>query len=251
MLKYGLSAFIVAVFLIHNTALAQEKGHYEWVESEDGAKTRVFVADDPTLAANILRMKTAAEVKQMSKQGFDELLSLVSAEDMNSISGVELADYQTEQLRKIQSDYRVELRKLDSNDTIGFNTLKLSFGRKIEKLLLPEQLASIANKTSWKNKRVLSLLVYPELAKKIEFTESQRKLLEAECDEANQKVKQAIKEMEEQTEKCRQEIKDIFIRLLTKEQKAAFARNVDIDKLIRDMQLTDMERDTDLEGSRK
>ena len=246
---------IVAVCLIPITCMAQDtqqekKGHYELVKSADGVMSRIFVADDPALAMTILRMKTAAEVQHLSKQGIDEILNLLTAEKMNAISDVELADYQKVQLGEVQSAYQKELRTTNVRDSDSFNSLRVKYGRKIEKILLPEQLVSIAKKTNLKNKRILSLLVYPKLAERIEFTESQQKLLKAECEKANQKIKQAIKEMEEQTEKCRQEIRAVLDRVLTAEQKESFLRIVDAD-LVQEMNLPDMDQDTNLGSSKK
>ena len=217
---------------------------YELVDGPNGKieKAVPLTSQAQKISEGLIAKST---ISDMEASGVDEILNLLTSANHANLEEYELTSEQKPQLLAIRNEYIESLRAVNIFDVDSVNLVKAKYGKRIWKVLLPEQIKSIASRTIRRDKRLLSLLLYPDVSATLHLSADQKAKLASGSSTANVQIERSIAVVNRELDKCRKKILEVYDSVLDDEQKAKFEKLRKVEKHLKEMSLSDMDADTD------
>lgn len=211
--------------------------HYEYVEI-NGVMVKKYVSDHKPSIDNDKRNEVRDAFRRLERAGFVAALNDLSLTSLGDISSsLELQDYQKKEVAKLLSEFREQSQ--DARTEADRQAVVVNFSAKLKDQLLPAQLGSLLSKRLF-----FSRITLTKLGEEIQLSDAQRKQLVAECGKINDDLAETIARLEKEQAEAKAKMRQIYESVLTEEQRSQLSNKLNAPRILSEMSLPEMERDT-------
>ena len=246
-------AFWTIALTLPTNSFAQEelKGLYEVTQLPDGTPVeRYMINPNDQGRAKVVRFASALALRSHQKsQGIGSILDSLSIEQIESLSEFEFVGDQRDDLSALLKEYREALDGLDeSSSEAQYEKIHITteHHRKLQGILLPDQIRSIANNIKLK-KYLFKRLTSPLVSDRLELTEYQMERLGDQTRSLNDEIKQLIAEVETKMASIRKRAKTIYDTTLNADQREMVEEAIEVENLLKEMSIQDLREDTSID----
>jgi hypothetical protein len=216
-------------------------GTHRTITLENGEKVREFVPHPGSTAEAVsLAVDDRIYLQESTEEGKLSVLELLSAEDVGLFSDLELLQSQKSDLNEIGKSYADSMKNATRRQAVSVRVAHL---KKLEKVLLPEQMNAVVRKVH--GKRLFSRILTAKLSQKIKLTREQEESIVTKCAELNISVKELVEEVKERKLELQNRLLDIYFMSLTKDQQKQIGLEEEVKSLVESMSVFDMDADTE------
>ena len=240
---------LTIVFVFNSVAFPQEGEKQYRIVDVNGVKFRELVPNSPEQAIRMEHTKYIIILEDLNQSGALAVLETLSSGSLDNLVDLEVLDGQKKEIKTLAKSYRRDLIALEPSgneeiDQISAMKIRAKYGLKIQEVLLPKQLETLAKKID-NSKRLLSIAVFAFK----DLSPQQRKRIIKESEILHSRIKKKVKEIEQLQEETRKTILEIYRENLSDEQQVEFERYVEVDRVLKAMNLIDMFHDSDMSAA--
>lgn len=204
----------------------------------DGTTETIISAPDEEAMVRVIEMQLAR-----GSGPIVQVLERLSLNDVSNLVALELTQSQSADLSDLLAEYRDLKDKTTDRESLV--SLRVEYGRKLSKILMPEQI----------NNMKLSGFIFKELTKKegrfanyLKLSKQQQSDIELKCNKVNSEISDFIDEIEEKTKELRERVNKILVEDLNKEQREKLERLTkgSLDEYFQRFKLESLEEQTNL-----